>query len=126
MGFSFSWRAGLSPQQKSHIAAFSLLHRLARCHAQVCSENNTATQVTPHTTPADYSTFELNGKARQAHGGVTSKCQEKTVSAALNSVWGLRALETPNEGTVGVRPFVDVQEVIAGFHVEAAREEEQG
>ena len=66
---------------------------------------------------------KFNGKPRQAHRSIASKCQKKTISAALNSFWGLRALETSNERAIGVLSFIDVQEIIAGLHVETERKE---
>lgn len=66
-------------------------------------------------------TFILNGKTRHSKGGVTTECQEKTVPAALDALGGLTSLETANQATVGVLALVDVQKVIAGLHVEAAR-----
>lgn len=66
-----------------------------------------------------HSTFKLNGEPRQAHGGIAPKGQEKAVPAALDSVRGLGALEAPDQWAVGVLALIDVQEVIAGLHVEA-------
>lgn len=66
-----------------------------------------------------HSTFKLDGEAGQAHGGIASKRQEKAVAAALESLRGLGALEAANQGAVGAVALIDVQEVIAGLHVEA-------
>lgn len=68
-------------------------------------------------------TFVLNGKAGHSEGGVTTECQEEAVPAALDALGSLTSLKTANQATVGVLTLVDVQEVIAGLHVEAAHDD---
>lgn len=79
---------------------------------------NVLIQIIWRTNENGHSTFKFNRESRQAHRGVAPKCQENTVSTALDSFWGLRALEASKERPVGIFSFIDVQEVIAGLHVE--------
>lgn len=58
-------------------------------------------------------TCVLDDKAGVADGGVAPERQEKAVAAALDPLWELGAIKTPNQGAQGVGPIVDVQEIVA-------------
>lgn len=97
-------------------------HRLCHTHRRdfTGSAYSSGRRTPPVSTPTrGHSTFKLDGEAGQAHGGIAPKRQEKAVAAALDSLRGLGALETADQGAVGAIALIDVQEVIAGLHVEA-------
>lgn len=61
-------------------------------------------------------------KAGIAHWTVTAEGYVHDVRAALYLLWQLAVLKRPNQMAVGVRPVIDVQEVVIGFDAEAEME----
>lgn len=60
-------------------------------------------------------TCVLQHKSVAAEGRVAAESQKKRVGAAFDVIWNICAVETAQQGAEGVRPVVDMQEVIAGL-----------
>lgn len=57
-------------------------------------------------------TCVLQHESIAAEGSIAAESQEEHVGAAFDTIWNVCAIETTQQGAEGVRPIVDVQEVI--------------
>lgn len=69
----------------------------------------------PHSLSYTAPTCVLQHKPIAAEGCVAAESQEEHVGAAFDAVWNICTVETAQQGAEGVRPIIDMQEVITGL-----------
>ncbi len=109
----FSWHSPLKYNLKVNTDPVVVLHLFSQ---PCCPQGNK-----PYTCKVKLA-FIFDSKTRHPQGGITAEGQKKAVSTAFDALRNLVALQTDDQGSVGVLALIDMEEVIAGLHVETAQQ----